>query len=83
MFRWTQITADESEQYEGYEKEKVIPVACYRYKGLNPNDNSNDAIDMVNYHVYTLPKFQDIVDKSGAKGKFGGWLSIRMNMGER
>ena len=27
--------------------------------------------------------FQDIVDKSGKKGNVGGWLSVRMNLGER
>ena len=37
---------------------------------------------MVEYHVDMLPQFQDIVDKSGEKGNFGGWLSVRMNMGE-
>ena len=30
-----------------------------------------------------IPQFQDIVDKSGKKGNFGGWLSVRMNLGER
>ena len=27
--------------------------------------------------------FQDIVDKSGKKGNVGGWLSVRMKLGER
>ena len=30
-----------------------------------------------------LPQFQDIVDKSGKKGNIGGWLSVRMKLGER
>ena len=37
---------------------------------------------MVEYHVDTLPQFQYIVDESGEKGKFGGWLRIRMNLVE-
>ena len=28
------------------------------------------------------PQFPDIVDKSGDKGKFGGWLIISIKMGE-
>ena len=38
---------------------------------------------MVEYHVDTLPQFQDIVYKGGEKGKFGGWLSNIMKLGER
>ena len=38
---------------------------------------------MVEYHVITLPQFQDIVDKSDRKEEFGGCLSVRMNLGER
>ena len=37
---------------------------------------------MVEYHVDTIPHFQDIVDKSGEKGDFGGWLSVKMKLGE-
>ena len=29
-----------------------------------------------------LPQFQDIVDESGKKGKFVGWLSVRIKLGE-
>ena len=38
---------------------------------------------MIEYHVYTLTNFQDNVDESGNKIKFGGWLNIRMNLAER
>ena len=48
-----------------------------------PNDDSNYVVDFVNYHVNTLPKFQDILDKVDKKGNFGGWLSVRMKLGER
>ena len=51
--------------------------------GCNPNDDSNYVVDLAQYHVDTLPQLQDIVDKSGKKGNFGGWLSVRMNLGER
>ena len=48
-----------------------------------PNDNSNYVHDFLEYHVNMLPQFQYIVDKIGDKGNFGGWLSFRMNLGER
>ena len=38
---------------------------------------------MVEYHVDTLPQFQDIVDKSGETRNFGGSLSVRIKLGER
>ena len=37
---------------------------------------------MVEYHVDTLPHFQYILDKSGDEGKFGGWFSVKMELGE-
>ena len=37
---------------------------------------------MVEYHVDTLPQFQYIVDKIGDKKKFGGWLNVKMYLGE-
>ena len=37
---------------------------------------------MVEYHSDILSQFQGIVEKSGEKGKFGGCLGIRMNLGE-
>ena len=30
-----------------------------------------------------LPKFKYVVDKIVEKGNFGGWLSVRMKLGER
>ena len=57
MFRWTHMTAEDSEQYKECEKEKVVPGSGYRYKGYNPNDDSNDVVDLVEYHVKTLPHF--------------------------
>ena len=83
MFRWIQMTAEEAAVYEGLENDKVFPGSGYRYKGCNPNDDSDDVVDMVEYHVDTLPAFQDIIDASGEKGKYGGWLSVRMQPGER
>ena len=47
-----------------------------------PNVDSNDVVDLVDYHVITLPQFEYIVDKIGRKGNFGGWLSVRMKLGE-
>ena len=47
-----------------------------------PNDNFNHVVDFVKYHVNTLSQFQDILDKIGEKGNFGGWLSVRMKLGE-
>ena len=82
IFIWIQITAQDSYQYKRYEKGKVVPVSGYQYKVYNPNDNSNDGIDMVEYHVGTLPQFQDIAYKSGEKGNFGCLLSVRMNLEE-
>ena len=51
------MTAEDSEQYKECEKEKVVPGSGYRYKGYNPNDDSNDVVDLVEYHVKTLPHF--------------------------
>ena len=67
IFRWIQTAADESEQYKGYEKEKAVPVLGKRYKGCKPNEDSNDVADLAEYHVDTLPQFQDIVEKVARK----------------
>ena len=83
MFRWIQVISEESDQYEGQEEEKFIPGSAYRYKVCNPNDYSNDVVDMLEYHVDTLPQLQVVLEKSGKKGTFGGWLSIRVKLGER
>ena len=66
------MIAEESEQYKGYEKLKVVPGSGYCFKGCNLNDDSNDVVDMVEYNFCMLSQFQDIVDKSGEKGNFGG-----------
>ena len=63
-------------------KEKVVPGSGCCYKSCNPNDDSNDVVDLVEYHVDTLPQFQDVVNKSGEKVNFGGWLSVWMKLGE-
>lgn len=76
MHRWIQMTAAESKQYEGIGEDKVVPGSGHRY-------TTNEGIEMVEYHVDTLPKFQDIIDASGERGKYGGWLSVRMETGER
>ena len=49
---------------------------------IHSND-SNYVVDLVEYHVNTIPQFQYILDKIGEKRNFGGWLSVRMNMWER
>ena len=49
----------------------------------SPNYKSNYVVDLVQYHVNTLPYFQDILEKSGEKVNFRGWLSIRMKLAER
>ena len=77
------MTYEDSYQYEGYENEMVIPGSGFCYKGLNTNDDSNDAVYMVYYHVDTLTQFQYMLEESGDRGNFGGWLGIRINMGER
>ena len=51
--------------------------------GIQINNNSNSAVDMVDHHVYRLPQFQDILDKSVKKGNFGDFMSIMMNLRER
>jgi hypothetical protein len=81
MHRWIQMTEEESKQHEGIGEDKVVPGSGYRYRGIDPN--ANEEADMVEYHVDALPKFQEIVDASGERGKYGGWLSVRMNPGER
>ena len=37
---------------------------------------------MVEYHVNVIPQFQDILDRSGERVDFGGWLSVRINLVE-
>ena len=82
MFRWIQMISEESEQYGGYKKELVFPWSGYHYKWWNPNEKYNDVVDLVEYHVDTLPQFQYIVYKSGEKGNFGGWLGISTKLRE-
>ena len=56
------MTAVESKQHEGIGKDKVVPGSGHRY-------TTNEGIEMVEYHVDTLPQFQDIVaDASGGNG---------------
>ena len=57
-----------------------VSVSVCRYKGFNLNYISNDVVDLVEYRVDTPPQFQYIVDKIGNKLKFGGWLSVNMNL---
>ena len=47
-------------------------------KVLKTNDDYNCVVDIIEYHI-----IQDIVDNSDKKGKFGGCLSVRMNLVER
>ena len=64
-------------------KIKVVPGSGCRYKVWNPNEDSNELVDLVEHHVETLSQFQDIVDKSGEKVNFGDWLSVRMTLVEQ
>ena len=70
------------EYLSNYEND-FFPGPDYLYKGYNTNAESNGVIDLVEYHVNALPKFHDILDKSGRKVFFGGWLSVSMKLGER
>ena len=56
------MTAEYSEQYKGYQKEKFVPGSVCRYKGCNPNDESNDAVYMEECYADMLPQFKYIVD---------------------
>ena len=38
---------------------------------------------MVEYHIKMLPHFQDILDESCDRGKYGGWLRVRINLVKR
>ena len=65
------------------QNKKIVPVSGCCYKGFNPNDYSNDVVDLVEYHVDILTQFQYIVDKSGKKRNFGGWLRVSIKLIER
>ena len=49
---------------------------------INPNGNSNFVVDKEEYSFEMLPYFQNIVDEIGSKGRFGGWLRVRVKMVE-
>ena len=49
--------------------------------GADPSSYSNPVVEMVEYTIDTLPIFQDIIDASGMKGKYGYWLRVHMNEG--
>ena len=51
-------------------------VNCYM--GAGPNSYYNAVVKMAECHIDTLPIFQDIIDASGTKGKYGGWMSVLM-----
>ena len=70
-------------KYEGHGKDLIVPGSGYRYMGDDPNIYSNAVVKMVEYHIDTLPIFQDIIDTSWLKVKYGGWMSVQMNEGER
>ena len=67
MFRWIQMKTEESEKYQGQKTEKFVPVSVYQYKLCNPNYGSNDVVDLSDYHVATIPQFQDILEKLARK----------------
>ena len=70
-------------KYEGHGKDFIAPGYGYRYIGVEPNSYSNAVVEMVKYHIDTLPIFRDIIDSSGTKGNYGVRPSIQMNKGER
>ena len=58
------MTNEESKQYEGHGKDLIVPGSGYRYMGDDPNIYYNAVVEMVEYHIDTLPIFQDIIDTS-------------------
>ena len=83
MHRWIQMTTKESKKYEGHVKDYINPGYGYLYIGEDPNIYSNAVVEMVEYQIDKFPIFQDILGTSGPKGKYGGWLSVRMNKGKQ
>ena len=55
--RWGLIAA------QRLHKEKVVTGSGWCYKVYNLNEKSNDVVDLVEYHVDTLPQFKDIEEK--------------------
>ena len=50
--------------------------------GADTNSYYNTVDKMLEYHINTLPIFQDILDAIGSKGKYGGWIIVRINKGK-
>ena len=57
----------------------IAPGYGYHYVGADPYIHSNAIVEMVEYHIDTLPIFQDILDTIALKG---GWLIVRTDKGE-
>ena len=79
MHRWIKMTTEEPKKYKVHGKDLILPVYGYRYMGAEPNSYSNAVVKTVEYHIDTFPIFQDIIDASGTKVNYVGWLSIHMN----
>ena len=60
--------------FEGHGRDLIAPGYGYRYMGADPNIYYNIVVGMVEYHIDTLPIFQDILDTSGPKVKYGGFM---------
>ena len=69
-------------KYEIYGKDLIAPESGYRYMGADTNSYYNNVIKMLGYHINTLTIFQYILDAIGSKGKYGGWMIVRINKGK-
>ena len=69
-------------KYKVHGKNLIDPRSGFRYMVVDTNNYYNDINKMAEYHIDTFTIFQDICDDSGHKGKFVGWLIVRINEGE-
>jgi hypothetical protein len=69
MYRWIQVTAEESEELQN--KGLVTINSGYKYK-------SRDGVDMVEYHVDSCSTFEETLNGTT---RFGGHLSVRREPG--
>ena len=65
-------------KYKGRGKDFIAPGYGYHHMGEDPNIYSNAVVETVEYHIYTFPIFRDILDASGPKGNYGGWLKFNI-----
>ena len=67
---------------ECYGKDLIESGSGHHYSGADPNSCYNEFIEIVEYHIDKLPIFQYILDASGPKGNYGGWLRVQTNKGK-